>query len=57
MRYITPAILRVAGTGMPLAGFSDLDLAGMIAQAEGDIDGFMEFREDNSLGFSPGSRT
>ena len=57
MRYITPAILRVAGSGLPLASLSDLDLAGVIAQAEGDIDGFMEFREDNSLGFSPGSRT
>lgn len=56
MRYLTPAILRAAGSGLALTAFTDGDLGGVIAEAEALIDAYVAFREDQSLGFSAGLR-
>lgn len=57
MDYITPMQLRAYGTGLDLTRFGDADLAGAIDQAEGQIDAYMAFREESSLGFVTGPRT
>lgn len=56
MRYLTPSLLRVMGTGIPLQQISDADLAGCINLAESEIDAYMHFREDQGVGFSLGVR-
>ena len=56
MKYLTPATLRVLGTGLQMEDVPDSDLAGWIETAESLIDEEMGFDEQNSLGFAPGIR-
>lgn len=56
-KYLTPQQVRAGATGINWTLSSNALLADMIAQAEGDIDAYMGFAEDDSLGFLPGERT
>jgi len=57
MKYLTPAIVRAVGTGLPLQNVPDSDIAGLISLSEMDVDSYCSVREDQNLGFSLGSRT
>jgi len=57
MRYLTPSSLRAMGTGFSLDTVPDIDILGMIEEAEGLIDAEAGMDERNSLGFGAGQRS
>lgn len=57
MRYLTPACVRNLGTGLPLDGLTDTDIAGLIEEAEALIDSEAGLDERAGVGFASGTHT